>query len=587
MRVYQKNFEQNSLIAVFTFAILYVLAMLATENYQEHFMFQWPAFSILAIILILRFLMVIKGEDNKYQLLFSKLLIYASALWWSSIYGLELYFAEGFTDQQLLLIIFIMGISAAGAIGLSKDKDLTLGFLVCLIIPSAIFSLVLLQRLNIMVGVAFAMYFGYLLLYSRKYYNLSQENLVAKINSEKQKRYLEENKEVLTTRNTQLANALQHAKEIDKAKSLFLANMSHEIRTPLNGIVGMSYLMQQEEENSEQKDKLSVIQFSAETLISLVNDILDFSKIEAGKLELDPDHFDVYKLIENIRKLFLFQAKEKGIELMYNIENEVPTYIFGDQIRIKQILINLINNAIKFTERGHIRIQLEIQGKQNEDLELRFTISDTGIGIAKENQEKIFGSFTQSDASFTRKFGGTGLGLAISKELSRLMGGDIGLLSRKNIGSEFWFTIKAKEGKDQQDRTKIEEESEVKSLHVLLAEDNRVNVMVAKQILQKAGHKVTVANNGKEAVDFYKNEEYDLVLMDIMMPEMDGIEATQHIRKYELEKLKKTTPIIALTANVIKEDQKKYIIAGMNDYLSKPIHPDILIKKIRVISSKH
>jgi len=585
MRLYQKGFEQNSLITVVTFVLLYVLAYLSSSKGEVEMMFSLPFVLIFGLIMVGRFLMLQFAKNEHSHILFTRFLIYASALFWSLSYGLELVLSNSFTDEHILLIIFIMGIAAAGAISLSKDHVLTAGFLISLLIPASLFSFFFLQRINLFIGIAFALYFAYLLIYSKKYYVLSQENLIAKKELEGQKIQLEENQEKLTSQNAVLAKALESAKSADKAKSLFLANMSHEIRTPLNGIIGMAHLMKDDIVHEKNKNKLAVIQFSAETLVSLVNDILDFSKIEAGKLELDLDHFNLYEVIHNISSLFQLKAGEKNLTFICNIDPSVPPYIFSDQTRIKQILINLINNAIKFTDKGSVRLNVKMLPPQSDKMLLRFDVIDSGIGINEENQSKIFSSFTQSDASFTRKFGGTGLGLAISKHLVELMGGEIGVISNLGHGSNFWFTIEVLPGKEKVDSIRHFDKNKdlITGLHILLAEDNKVNVMVAQQIIEKAGHLVMVANNGNEAVRLYKNNTFNLVLMDIMMPEMDGLEATRRIREWEQEKGRTPIPIIALTANVIKKDQEKYLAAGMSDFLSKPIHPDVLVEKIQLL----
>ncbi|NOR87735.1 MAG: response regulator [Bacteroidales bacterium] len=588
MRTYQKGFEQNSLVSILTFIILYVMVYLSSDD-GSYSMFSWPSVLVFSLIIIGRFLMYLFAADKKSSIYFTHFLIYTNALYWSVSYGLELMASDSFADQHMLLIIFIMGIAAAGALGLSKDNMLTKGFLFSLLIPASFFSFFFLQRLNVFIGVAFLMYLAYLVLYSKKYYLISQENLLAKIEVQTQKEKLEVSHQTLSKQNARLAKTLERAKSADKAKSLFLANMSHEIRTPLNGIIGMAHLMLQEKVNTEQEKKISIIQFSAETLVSLVNDILDFSKIEAGKLELDINHFNLHEVIKKIGGLFELKANEKNLVFKYHIDENVPVYIQSDQTRIKQILINLINNAIKFTSEGSVELVIKLISHYESTYTLRFDIIDNGIGISEENQAKIFTSFTQTDASFTRKFGGTGLGLAISRKLTKLMGGEIGVQSELGKGADFWFTIEASLG----DETKVEKEETktqsafARKLHILLAEDNSVNVLVAKQIIEKAGHQVTVAKNGLEAVELFKNGDFELILMDIMMPEMDGLEATKMIRQFEKEKKMMPIPIIALTANVIKEDQDEYLAAGMNDFMSKPIHPHILVGKIQHLFVPH
>ena len=581
MRTYQRGFEQNSLVTIVTFILLYVMVWFAIGNQMGHIMFSPISISIYASIMMARLIMLQIGRESQIYFSITSFLVYSSATFWSVTYSIGL-ITNGTLEINLLIIIFLMGIAAAGAIGLSKNIKLTGGFLFCILVPSSIFSYFYLEQQNVFIASAFAMYFVYLLLYSRKYYFISQENLKSKTELQEQKKELEESQHLLQIQNDQLGEALEDAKAADKAKSMFLAIMSHEIRTPLNGIVGMSHLLNETKLDMDQQKKLGIIEFSAETLINLVNDILDFSKIEAGKLELDLDHFHLENLIKNIVELFQDRIQAKGLNISYHIESSIPTYIFGDQIRIRQILINLINNAIKFTEKGKVEILISQKKEESglENITLKMDVVDTGIGISQENQAKLFQAFTQSDASFTRKFGGTGLGLAISKRLSELMGGEIGVESQEGDGSTFFFTIVVKKGEKVQIQTIDEKLETTKPLHILLAEDNKVNVLVARQILEKAGHTVEVANNGMKAVELFQKGVYDLILMDIMMPEMDGVEATWVIRQMEREYNKKSIPIIALTANVVKEDQKMYISNGMNDFLSKPIRPDLLLEKI-------
>lgn len=586
MRTYQKGFEQNSIVTIVTFILLYIMAYFASKG-EMHYMYSITSICIFGSIMLARFIMLLFGKEERIQFNITRILIYCSSLFWSVSYGIELKSSAGFSDHHMLLIIFIMGIAAAGALGLSKDNKLTVGFLTFLIPPAALFSFLYLDKLQYFIGSAFAMYYFYLVVYTRKYYRISQENLFGKIELQKQKTELEESHYVMTKQNEKLHDSFIKATEADKAKSLFLANMSHEIRTPLNGIIGVAHLMKEETISKEQSKKLSIIQFSAETLVSLVNDILDFSKIEAEKMDLDIDHFDFYEMINNVNALFELTANEKGLSFKGNIGEKVPQYLLSDQTRIKQILINLINNAIKFTSSGGVELIIEADNDAKENLILKFSIIDTGIGISKKNQEKIFSSFTQSDASFTRKFGGTGLGLAISEKIVKMMGGQIGVESELGKGANFWFTIAADYGKNINAFEVPLDIPDIPELSILLAEDNKVNVIVAKQIISKAGHKVSVANNGLEAIELYKSQVFDLILMDIMMPEMDGLTATSHIRKLEKRNNSKPIPIIALTANVVKEDQVKYMNSGMNDFISKPIHPNILIQKIqKLFSSK-
>jgi PAS domain S-box-containing protein len=382
--------------------------------------------------------------------------------------------------------------------------------------------------------------------------------------------------------------ALEASKEeaisASKSKSEFLANMSHEIRTPMNGIIGMTNITLMDRLTDEQRENMTMVKNSAVSLLGIINSILDFSKIEAGKMELEKVAFDLKELVHRTINPLMVTADQKCIEVEVTYANKIHEKLIGDPGRISQILNNLIFNAIKFTERGGVYIHFGTVESRPGYVELRCSIRDTGIGIPSREKEKLFDSFHQVDGSITRKYGGTGLGLAITKSLIESMKGSIEVDSIVGRGSIFSFSIELKptlvEKNEKANQIRIELPKLDRKLNILLVEDDLVNRKMTTKILEKQAHKVTIATNGKEAIEIFKDNNYDLILMDIQMPEMDGIKASKIIKKICKER-HIYTPIIALTAYAIAGDEEKFIAEGFDDYISKPIE---LIKFFDVIT---
>ncbi len=500
--------------------------------------------------------------------------------------------------HQIALAFILVGVSAAG-VAYSSVNWVYYGYVGCVLLPLMVRLFYVGGEVYYALSAMTAFFLGVMVMAVYRMYKSSIAELELSYKNETLIDDIMNASVRLENLNDNLKSEIQHGKKIEvelkeakdkaekmsQAKGEFLANMSHEIRTPMNGVIGTLQLLEDTKLDAEQKELIETAHTSAEALLAILNDILDISKIEAGKLSFENIAFDFRKIVKDIVVLHSLKSEQQGVFLVQQIDEHLPESLMGDPTRIRQIIVNLVSNALKFTRQGEVKVNVETMHNKKESTHVKVTVSDTGIGIPKAALETLFNAFTQADGSTTRKYGGTGLGLAIVSQLVEMMNGTLGVESTEGKGSAFWFTANFHRTDKPAEITEsllTDDISLPLNARILLVEDNPINQMVAMKMLQKTGLKTESVNNGAEALSMLQEKSFDLVLMDCQMPEMDGFEATREIRKQNIKALyEKHLPIIAMTANVMSGDRERCLEVGMDDYIGKPVQRDKLESVLR------
>ncbi len=583
--------EQNAALSnVVSLVVAFLLSLVLWVDGQQQIIMSWLAY--MALITLLRIILGYMQKTQAANLQLSKgfIRLYLSAVLLTALgWGLAGFFLFPVSPAQQLMFGFVLsGIASGGVLVMAPILRLYLFYLFLAVFPISVqfylmgdeyyvLSLTTIFYMLLMGAIGSRINKNFLKSVELRLHNESLIKFMSQARNEADD--LNEDLSTEIEQRKRVEKELKKAKEVaeaaNKTKSEFLANMSHEIRTPMNGVLCTLQLLQDSELSASQKEYVGIAYSSGEALLSLLNDILDFSKIEAGKLELEFIPFDLKSLSNELIILLKHKADEREVNLTTELDEDIPQIIKGDSVRIRQILVNLLTNAIKFTEKGRVSIKVMVLEKSDKMVRIRIEVNDTGIGIAEKSQQKLFNSFTQADGSTTRKYGGTGLGLAIVRQLVTLMRGRLGVKSEEGKGSCFWveMAFEIPELGIEQPQVIVLEVADVLEGNVLLVEDNPVNQIVAKKMLEKAGLSFEVANNGEEAIERLKMaHDFNLVLMDCQMPVMDGYAATQALREMEEENNSKRLPVIAMTANAMEGDKEKCLEVGMDDYVSKPVN---------------
>ena len=574
-------------IAGIVMAVTWVL--LIWKNLPQEVLSVW--LGMMTLLFVLRFLVtwfrLYDPARKKFPVAIARRWYLLAVLFTGAGWGITPILMFPYTQLQQTMLAFILAGVAASGVTLSNVAWVYIGYVGFALLPLSLrlfytggevyYALSAMTGL-FMVVMILAVYRMYITSTDALRLRYANEELIRNLTEagtklEQANQDLTEEIDYVKRMEVELKQARDRAEEMSRAKGEFLANMSHEIRTPMNGVIGTLQLLEDTELDESQQEYVSTAHKSADALLTILNDILDLSKIEAGKLDLETIPFDLREIMHDLVTLHALKAEQKGIELRSDVDARVPPALIGDPTRIRQILLNLVSNALKFTSEGSVSINASVQSQDQDSAVIRIEVQDTGIGIDEAVRDKLFNAFTQADGSTTRKYGGTGLGLAIVRQLVEIMRGELGIDGAPGEGSTFWFTLPLAISHEALKTARTMQPSQIQDkLHgrILLVEDNPINQMVARKMLEKIGVETELADDGQAALDLLYEHDFDAVLMDCQMPVLDGFNATRRLREWEQQQGRDPLPVIAMTANVMEGDRERCLDAGMNDYIGKP-----------------